>query len=130
MANWAGTSGAIRHRLRLIVSRIPGTDPPRPTTPIACSLDAGGLRTQERRWAELLRGAGLDRAATVEGVALTFRASPDVERELRELVAVENECCAWAQWEVRPEGDGGLVMQASAGGDGVAVLQSMFPPAS
>jgi hypothetical protein len=110
------------------VSGIPGTEAPQPTTQIACSLGAGDLRSQEQRWAELVRGAGLDRAATVEGVALTFRASPDVERELRELVAVENECCAWARWEVRAEGDGGLVMQASAGGDGVAVLRSMFPP--
>ncbi len=42
-------------------------------------------------------------------------------------MAVENECCAWARWEVQQaDDDGGLVMQARATGDGVAVLQSMF----
>jgi hypothetical protein len=111
------------------VSGISGTDPHR-TAPIACSLDAGGLRTQEQRWAELMRGAGIDRAATAEGVTLTFRADAGVERELRELVSVENECCAWAGWEVQAEGDGMLVMRASAAANGVAVLQSMFPPRS
>jgi hypothetical protein len=33
-------------------------------------------------------------------------------------------------WEVRAEGDSGLVMQASATADGVAVLQAMFPLAT
>jgi hypothetical protein len=99
------------------------TDTP---SPVACSLDAGDLRTQEQRWAGLARAAGIDRAATVDGVTLTFRADPQVERELRELVAIENECCAWARWEVRAEGDRGFVMQASADGDGAATLRSMF----
>ena len=74
-----------------------------------------------------MRGAGTGRAVTVDGVTLTFRAGGDVERELHELVATENECCAWARWEVRTDGDAGLVMHAGATGDGVAVLQSMFP---
>jgi hypothetical protein len=111
------------------MSQLPGTDPVR-TAPIACSLDAGDLRTQEQRWAELVRRAGTDRVATADGVTLTFRADEDIERELRELVAVETECCAWARWEVRADEDRALVMRASAAADGVAVLQSMFPPDS
>jgi hypothetical protein len=118
------------------MSRSPTTSPQR-TAPIACSLDAGGLRTQEQRWGRLIRRAGNGRAATVDGVTLTFDRHPhpdagpdvdvdvDVERELRELVAVETTCCAWARWEVQAEG-GGLIMHASAPGAGVAVLQSMF----
>ncbi len=98
---------------------------PQPTAPIACSLEAEGLRTQAQRWAELVRHAGTGRADTSDGVTVTFRADPGVERELRALVAIESECCAWACWEVRA--DGGLTMSAGATGDGVAVLQSMFP---
>jgi hypothetical protein len=109
------------------MSELTGTEAQR-TAPIACSLDAGGLRTQEQRWIELVRRAGLDRAATPDGVTLTFRADEAVERELRELVAVENDCCAWARWEVSGGADRTLVVRASAAADGVAVLQSMFPP--
>ena len=109
------------------MSRRPATDPHR-TAPIACSLDAGGLRTQEQRWVGLAARAGIDRAATADGVMLTFRRDDDVEQELRELVAIENECCAWARWEVSlADGGGGVVMRASATGTGPAVLQSMFP---
>jgi hypothetical protein len=110
------------------MSLTPGADSqPTTTAPIACSLGAGGLRTQEQRWAALARGAGIGRAAIADGVTLTFRRHEGVERELRGLVAVENECCAWARWDVRADGDGGLLMHACATGDGVAALQSMFP---
>jgi len=103
---------------------MPGPEPQ--PLPVACSLDPADLRGRERRWAALVDAAGTGRAATTDGVALTFRGGPQAERELRELVAVERECCAWARWEVRADGDGGLVMHASTTGDGVAVLQSMF----
>ena len=108
-----------------------GADPQPPdAAPIACSLDAGDLRVQGQRWQALTRRAGIDRAVTADGVALTFRADDDVEHQLRELVAVENRCCTWARWEVHAvgdgEGDAELVMRARADGDGVATLQSMF----
>jgi hypothetical protein len=110
---------------------MPGADPDRTAAaPTACSLDAGGLEGQEQRWEALVRRAGIDRAAAADGVALTFRADDGVEHELRELVAVENQCCSWARWELHAVGDGGgdsaLVMRARASGDGVATLQSMF----
>jgi hypothetical protein len=113
------------------VSPTPGSEPQRTAAaPIACSLDAGGLEDQEQRWEALVRRAGIDRAATADGVALTFRADDSVEHELRELVAVENQCCSWARWELHAVGDGdgdsALVMRARASGDGVATLQSMF----
>jgi hypothetical protein len=97
--------------------------------PIACSLDAGELSVQERRWAELIRAAGTGRVATLDGVELRFRHDAGVAAELEALVATERGCCAWARWEIaRPDcdDDGCLVMRASAAGDGAAVLQSMF----
>jgi hypothetical protein len=108
------------------MSPLPTTDAQR-ATPVACSLDAGNLRTQAQRWVELVGTAGIDRAAAAaDGVTLRFRADPAVERELRELVAVERGCCSWARWEVSADGDGALVMHAGTTGDGVATLQSMF----
>ncbi len=49
-----------------------------------------------------------------------------VERELRALVAVEADCCAWAQWEVTA-GDVELVLRVRTAGQGVAILHGMFP---
>jgi hypothetical protein len=125
MANRAGTSGPIRHTIDVAMSPLSGRDAQR-TAPIACSLGTRDLGIQEHRWTELMRHAGTGRVATPEGVTLTFRSGPDVERELRELVAVENDCCSWTRWEVETDGDGALVMDARTTGDGVHVLQSMF----
>jgi hypothetical protein len=113
------------------MSPTPGSESQRTAAaPIACSLVAGDLRSQEQRWEALVRRAGIDRAATADGVALTFRADDGVQHALRELVAVENQCCSWARWELHAVGDGdgdsALVMRARASGDGVATLQSMF----
>jgi hypothetical protein len=113
------------------MNAMPGDDPQRAAPePVACSLDAEGLHSQEQRWRVLVRRAGIDRAATADGVALTFRAGEGVEHELRELVAVENVCCSWARWELHAvadgDGDTALVMRARASGDGVTTLQSTF----
>ena len=117
----------IRHRIGRAHEPIARCRPPATGRgPIACSLDAGDLRVQGQRWEALARRAGIDRAVTADGVALTFRADDDVEHQLRELVAVENRCCTWARWEVHGDGDAELVMRARADGDGVATLQSMF----
>jgi hypothetical protein len=96
------------------------------TPAIACTLNADNLQSQQQRWVELGRRAGIDRAVTADGLTLTFRADQGVERELHELVRTENKCCSWAEWEVRADGGDRLVMHARSTGDGVAVLQSMF----
>ena len=92
---------------------------------VACTLTDTDLKTQRERWLNLRANFGLERAETEDGLQLTFRAHPAVERELRELVEIENECCSWADWSVAHE-DGGLVMAARSQGDGIATLHSMF----
>jgi hypothetical protein len=54
-----------------------------------------------------------------------FANEPGVEDELRRLVAVENECCRWAVWEVSPQGET-IVMSARSSGEGVTTLHGMF----
>jgi hypothetical protein len=98
---------------------------PAAALPIACSLNATDLAARERRWAELLQTAGMARRATTDGVELRFRADQPVDDELRELVAGERECCAWARWELDRDDDA-LVLHAHATGHGAATLQSMF----
>ena len=95
------------------------------TAPVACTLTTAGLAEQTRRWERLAGRALIKRAETEYGVRLSFRLEPGAEEELRQLVAVENECCRWARWTVQTSA-GQIVLDARSTGDGVAALHSMF----
>lgn len=96
-----------------------------PVPPIACSLSAANLAEQAARWRRLAARAMTGRDQTPDGLRIGFRADPGVERELRELVAVENDCCGWATWTVEPAAQH-LVLDVRSVGDGVAALHGMF----
>jgi hypothetical protein len=91
--------------------------------PVACTLTAGGLAAQGRRWQRLMARALTGRAETADGLRLTFR--PGAEAELRALVAVEKQCCAWAAWTVEPTA-GAVVLDVRSADEGVATLHTMF----
>jgi hypothetical protein len=92
---------------------------------IACKLTENDLKTQRERWMSVCGDAGTGRIETEDGLRLVFANQPGVADELRELVAVENECCGWAQWTVSLEGDN-VLMDARSRGEGPAILRQMF----
>ncbi len=94
------------------------------TTPVACTLTASGLRGQIQRWQRLMARAMTERAETADGLRISFR--HEAEDELRALVAVETECCAWASWTVAREAGTIVLDVRSAAAEGVATLHSMF----
>ena len=63
------------------------------------------------------------RAQIPDGLRLSFR--PEAEDELRALVAVESECCAWAAWTVEPTA-GAVVLDVRSAAEGIATLHAMF----
>jgi hypothetical protein len=91
--------------------------------PVACTLGSADLGRQVDRWRKLYAAAGTDRAETDDGLRVRFRRDAIVERELRELVAVETECCAWADWTVEADARQ-LVLAVTSTGDGIPVLHS------
>jgi len=97
------------------------------TVPVACTLTPANLAAQAGRWQRLMARAMTKRTETADGVRLSFRPEPGTEEELRTLVAVENECCAWAAWTVDTD-DETIVLDVRSAGDGVATLHSMFRP--
>lgn len=99
--------------------------PGAPIPPIACALSTANLAEQADRWRRLAARAMTGRDQTTGGLRIGFRADPGVEQELRELVAVENDCCGWATWTVEPAAPH-LVLDVRSAGDGVAALHSMF----
>jgi hypothetical protein len=93
------------------------------TPPVACTLGPAELGGQVGRWRELYARSGTERTETDYGLRVGFRRDRSVERELRDLVAVEIECCAWADWKVRADARE-LTLEISSSGDGIPVIHS------
>ena len=92
---------------------------------VACTLTDTDLKTQRERWLALGDNFGLGRQETDDGLRLSFRSHPGIREELDALVAVENECCSWADWSVEGD-DEVLVMAARSEGTGIETLHGMF----
>jgi len=95
------------------------------TAPVACTLSSAGLAAQASRWERLAAQAMTERTETGYGLRLSFRRELGVAEELRMLAAVENECCAWADWTVQSSG-GQVVLDVRTVGQGVATLHGML----
>lgn len=81
--------------------------------PVVCSLEAGDL---QQRLAEI---AAIGRASLIEHRAhdgthvLRFRGSPETQRKLEEIVAAEQQCCAFLGLALNEDGDD-LVLSITA----------------
>jgi len=95
------------------------------TVPVACTLTPADLSAQADRWQRLMARAMTERAETADGLRIFFRSGPGTEDELRRLVAVESECCAWADWTVAVSA-ATLVLDVRSTGAGIATLHGMF----
>ena len=95
------------------------------TVAVACTLTSSRLAAQAARWERLMAGSVTECTQTSDGLHMSFRPEPGVEEELSALVAVENECCRWADWTVEADG-GQIVLAVHAAGDGITTLHGMF----
>ena len=95
------------------------------TVPVACTLTRADLAAQRGRWERLAARALTERAQTARGLRLSFRPVAGAEHELRQLVAVENQCCRWATWTVQTRA-GHVVLDIRSAGEGIAALHAMF----
>ncbi len=93
--------------------------------PVACTLTSADLAAQSDRWEQLATRAMTGRAETAHGLRLFFRPGPGAEEELRALVAVENDCCPWADWTVETN-DEQIVLNVHSIAEGIATLHGMF----
>jgi hypothetical protein len=91
--------------------------------PLACTLTTDDRRTRAARWLELVERSGLGVSETATGLWLTFGA--DATAELEAVAALERECCAFADWTVRGDGDA-VVLEIEADGDAIPLIQGWF----
>ncbi len=99
------------------------------SVPVACTLTSAGLAAQASRWERLIARAMTECTETADGLRISFRPEPGIEEELRSLVAVENDCCAWAGWKVGMSTEA-VVLDVCSSGEGIAALHGMFSPAA
>lgn len=90
--------------------------------PIACTLSTAALADREGAWRAVLADGLVSQERRPDGVRLLLH--PSAEARVRDLVALEAECCNWFRCAVTP-GDV-VTVDIVAVGDGVAVLHSMF----
>ncbi|MBA3747768.1 MAG: hypothetical protein H0W96_09820 [Solirubrobacterales bacterium] len=93
---------------------------------IACSLDRPDVVRRRARWRALAARGAVEAVPTGRGLRLTFRADAGVAAELDRLVAFERECCPWANWSVRSDGEQ-IELQVSGDSDEtVAAVHGML----
>ena len=87
--------------------------------PVVCTLTSSDLRDRGAAWRKLFASGLLNRDRVPGGIRLS--AQPGAVEALRELIALERECCAWIDYSVE-----GSSVTLTAQGDGEDVLAGMF----
>jgi hypothetical protein len=93
--------------------------------PIACTLIAADYADRTQDTTELARRSLRSRQPIPDGIRLTFEASADTERELRELVAAEARCCAFLRMDLRP-GEDALILDITGPAEAEPIIAELF----
>lgn len=93
--------------------------------PIACTLSAADYAARTRDIRELARRALRSRQPIADGARLTFEASADTERRLREIVAAEARCCALMRMDLHPAEDA-LVLDVTGHAEAETIIAELF----
>jgi hypothetical protein len=91
-------------------------------SPIACSLDRDAGQQRQARWQALADRGLLAHGRTAHGARQRYRADPEVERELRELIELEGDCCAFLDFELE-RADDALVLDVRGPREADAVIE-------
>ena len=93
---------------------------------VACSLGPVELSQRGARWVTLMTRADGRVSLTESGMRLVFSADQGVSGELRELVELERQCCAFATWSVHENAEQFVVDIGANTAEGIAAVQAMF----
>jgi hypothetical protein len=92
---------------------------------VRCSLSPAALAARQAAVSELLRAHHHTRTSIDAGRLLTFPIDPQLERDLRELVALEAECCPFLTLEVAV-GESEITLSVTGGKDAQGQLVEIF----
>ena len=94
--------------------------------PIVCSLDSGELAGRADAWRDLADSALIGAERTATTAVQRYRRQPEVEAKLRELIALEAECCPFLDFELDAAADE-LVLSVGGPADAAAVIDLFAP---
>ncbi|PYC87618.1 heavy metal-responsive transcriptional regulator [Streptomyces tateyamensis] len=97
-------------------------------TPVACTLDGGGLGERTAQWRELVAKAEL-REEIPDGLRLTFPADPGLAGRLAALAAAEQGCCAFFDFALHLT-PGAVRLSVRAPEEGAGMLADLFGASS
>jgi hypothetical protein len=93
--------------------------------PIACNLSPGQYADRTGELAAVADRALRSRERTAAGERLVFTDTPEIERELRAVIAAEASCCAFLRMDLR-RGESGLVLDIVGPQDAQPVIAELF----
>ncbi len=102
---------------------------PEPDAPIACSLDANQAQTRQARWQGLAATALTGHSRTRDGARHIYRALPQVEAELADLIELESHCCPFLAFELSRVEDA-LVLDVTGPDEAAGILDLFASPPS
>ena len=76
----------------------------RPAQPLACSLDGTALTQRLDAWRQVVARATTRRVEDGR-VVTSYPRDPELRDRLRELIALEGECCSFLQFDVEERPD-------------------------
>src|SRR3954468_4272525 len=92
---------------------------------IACSLSAAEHRGRTDELAAIAARCLRSRERTADGERFTFADGPDVEADLRSVIAAETRCCAFLRMDLRRQADG-LVLDIEGPRDARPIMAELF----
>jgi hypothetical protein len=88
---------------------------------LGCSLPGADFLERKTVWHTLARRALVAAARRAAGAVFRFRKHPDVETELRRLLALERQCCSSLGWDIVDDGSE-LVLTITGSGETAKML--------
>jgi hypothetical protein len=93
--------------------------------PIACTLRSDQYQDRAAALSDLAARALTERAAIDGGRRLRLIDIPDLERELRGVLAAESSCCSFLSMDLRREEDA-LVLDITGSADAQSIIGELF----
>jgi hypothetical protein len=93
--------------------------------PIACTLTPDRYQDRTGELAALAARALRIREQTAAGERLVFTDTPEIERQLRGVIAAESSCCSFLRMELTRAEDG-LVLDIAGAEDARPIIAELF----
>jgi hypothetical protein len=93
--------------------------------PIACTLPVTRVPERLALIGALAGDALVDHAPIDGGVRWRFRDAPGIERRVREVAALESQCCAFLSFRIARDEDA-IVLDVTGPADALGVIEEFF----